>query len=63
MNSAARLLKVSAGAVRTQRQLFERRFAAAIAEIPLAAPPSEPRCAVCHRLRVAEKALARSAAL
>jgi hypothetical protein len=39
---AARLLKVSASAVHTQRQLFEARFAAALAEIPLAAPPSGP---------------------
>lgn len=39
---AARLLKVSAGAVHTQRLLFNERFAAALGEIPLAAPPSGP---------------------
>jgi len=40
--SAASLLKVSAGAVRAQRQLFEQRFTAAIREIPLTPLPSEP---------------------
>ena len=39
--SAARLLKVSAGAVRLQRRLFEQSFTAAIQDLPLAPQPSE----------------------
>jgi hypothetical protein len=39
--SAATLLHVSASAVRTQRQLFEQRFTAAIREVPLAPQTSD----------------------